>query len=102
VNNDKSNAIPGSHRDPMPGARYVSPVSDKEKVSVTLVLRRRAGQSLIADTSAVSGVRKSREEFASAHGADPGDMEAIEAFAHGYGLAVVRRLRRSKKPSTFS
>jgi kumamolisin len=97
VNNPKANTIPGSHREPMHGARYVSPVSEKEEVSVTLVLRRRAGRSLIADASAFSGVRQSREEFASTHGADPSDMEAIEAFAREYGLTVVRRHDPSRR-----
>ena len=97
MNNPKANTIPGSHREPMHGARYVSPVSEKEEVSVTLVLRRRAGRSLIADASAFSGVRQSREEFANTHGADPSDMEAIEAFAREYGLTVVRRHAPSRR-----
>jgi kumamolisin len=85
MNDTKANAIPGSHREPMHGARYVSPVSDKEKVNVTLVLRRRGGQSLIVRTPPAAGFRQSREEFANTHGADPSDMESIEAFAHEYG-----------------
>lgn len=97
MENTKGIAIPGSHREPLPGARYVSPVSDKEKVSVTLVLRRRGGQSLIAPASAALGIRQSRNEFASVYGADPRDMEAIEAFAHEYGLAVVHRHDPSRR-----
>jgi hypothetical protein len=41
--------VQGSHREPVPGAKYVSAVRDEDEVKVTLVLRRRGGDPAIPD-----------------------------------------------------
>ena len=35
--------VPGSNREPLAGAQYVSPVQHNDQVKVTLILRRRGG-----------------------------------------------------------
>lgn len=90
-------ALAGSHRDPVPGARSVRPVDVHEIVQATVVLRRRA-QSRLADSPEAFAFREphtvahhSREEFGHLHGAAPGDLAVIEAFAHEFDLTVTER-----------
>ena len=83
-------AVPGSMRSPLPQARLVGPVDPNERISVTLVLRRR---SVTGETSTrmAAGARVqplAREQFAEAHGASAEDVAAVEAFAHDHGLNV--------------
>lgn len=60
--------VPGSHRDPVPGAIRTAEVHPDERVEVTLVLRRGWG---------------------GARDAHPSDLAAVERFASEYGLTVV-------------
>jgi kumamolisin len=89
----KRHTIPGSDKQSMAGAKPVGPVRPDERVEVTVRLRRKAplpaDGALQGDTS--PGKRKylSREEFAAAHGADPQDIEKVEAFAKSHGLVIV-------------
>jgi kumamolisin len=88
---DKAKArhpVPGSGRRPLPGARLVGAIDPNEKISVTLVLRRRAGGEIGAHLSGAARQPLTREEFAETLGAAPDDVAAVEAFAHEHGLNV--------------
>src|ERR1700733_8809968 len=89
----KQNAITGSERSPMPGAREAGPANPNEVLEVTIRLRSRAGKQplfraevgsqLPADRAVVS-----REEFEKVHGADPASIARVETFAREHGLTV--------------
>ena len=88
---DKAKArhpVPGSERMPLPGARLVGAIDPNEKISVTLVLRRRAGGEIGAHLSGAARQPLTREQFAETLGAAPDDVAAVEAFAHEHGLNV--------------
>ncbi len=85
-------SVSGSGRAPVPGARLVGPVDPNEKITVTLVLRRRpeAG-GLAAHLSGTAGGERQplpREQFAATYGASPEDIAKVEAFAHEHELNV--------------
>jgi kumamolisin len=87
-------ALKGSERSAMPGARILAPSDPAERLEVSLIIRRRAGQQLAALVAACATGRAmapmSREEFAQRHGADPADFSAVRAFAAVSGLNVVQ------------
>jgi kumamolisin len=66
-------------------ADALGPADPDERVEVSVVLKPR--QAL----PEVTGLSKplTREEFAEAYGADPGDVSRVEDFAHKHGLEVV-------------
>ncbi len=89
-------SIPGSERAVLAGARRVGKADPKERILVTVLVRRRSSAQKLS--SALEEInagqpreRKhlSREEFAAAHGADLQDLEKVEIFAHEHGLDVV-------------
>ena len=83
----KRTTIAGSTKQAPGNAKPVGEVDPSERISVTVVLRRRSG----ADANALAGEaseRLSREAFAERHGADPADVERLEGFAHDHGLTV--------------
>jgi kumamolisin len=88
-------AVRGSERAALPGARPVGPVPKSERFEVTVRVRRRTPlQSLAAkgfQADQLPGKRNylTREEYAASHGADPADLEKVEAFARAHGLVVV-------------
>jgi kumamolisin len=71
--------------------RYVKATDGAEPVTVTLMLRRRAGAAAKEPKAFLqtSGARPSREEFALTQGADPADVQRVEAFAASHGLQIV-------------
>ena len=86
--------LKGSERVTMPGARVVAPADPTERLEVTVLVRRRAGDALRARAAqlAAGNAREpylSREEFAARHGADAADLAAVRAFATAQGLVVV-------------
>ncbi len=88
--------IPGSERAALPGARIVGPADPKERVLVTVLVRRRPSGKGFAPMIEELGALKpserrhlSREEFAAMHGADPNDLKKVEEFAREYGLKIV-------------
>jgi kumamolisin len=92
----KRHPVSGSERTTLPGAHLVGPADPQERVLITILLRRRASSPGVAaliqeQGSGAQQQRKylSHEEFSAAHGADPGDVEKIEDFAHEHGLDVV-------------
>ena len=74
----------GTHRPAPPGAARTGAPDPNEKVELTIVLRRRKG--LPAEEAA--NVHVSREDFAKEFGADPADVQKVEAFAKEHHLAV--------------
>ncbi len=75
--------LPGSERQPPPGALRVGPADPAEPITVTVVVRRRPGEP--AD-SAVAQL--DRATFAETRGAQADDLAAVERFAHDHGLSV--------------
>ncbi len=99
--------LPGSHRDPVAGARHIGPVSSQEVIEVSLYLRDPA--DLAAQISALGDVpRMSREEYASQHSAAATDIDKVKQFAQEHNLTVVsvdqvmRRVVLSGPVSTIS
>src|SRR6185437_6578601 len=78
--------LPGSHRNPVAGARHIGPVDPKEVIEVSLYLRDPAGQ--IAPEGGVPP-RLSREEYAIQHSAAPDDIDQVKQFALAHALTVV-------------
>ncbi len=88
-------ALPGSEREPMPGAHAVAKADPAERLEVSVILRHRAGDALRAKVSKLvagdrSEPRVKREDFARHYGAPPEDMEAVAKFAAAHHLAVVQ------------
>lgn len=86
--------LKGSERQPLPGARAIGKADPAERLEVTVLLRRRAGEALKDRVRKLIGGDKSvghlaREDFARQHGADAADIAAIKKFAATHGLAVV-------------
>jgi kumamolisin len=81
-------SVSGSERVPLPGARLVGPIDPNEKITVTLVLRRRSGGELAARLNGQEVRPLTRAQFASTHGAAHEDIGKIEAFAHDHQLNV--------------
>lgn len=76
--------IAGSRRDFIATHERIGPVDEREPVTVTVYLRDPAGPA----EASVRGEPLSREEWTQAHGADPGDVEKVQAFARAHGLTV--------------
>ena len=62
-----------------------------ELLTVTLMLRRKAGHDKPRPEAMTANRRSrpSRDVFASAHGAEPGELDAVTAFAKAAGLNVL-------------
>ena len=79
--------LPGSHRNraDISGTLIDAPAGDM--VVVTIVLRRK---NELPEETMRGRARLSRAEFASRHGADPADIERVQAFAQRSDLRVVQ------------
>ena len=75
----------GSHRAAVAGARQTGAIPNDEIILASVVLNRRSGPT------AGKQRRMSREAYGATHGADPAALNAIEKFAHQYGLSVAER-----------
>ena len=89
-------ALKGSERTPLPGARVIGAADPAERLEVSLVLRRRAGQAFRRNVSKCTagekqGERVRRSDFAQKFGAAPKDVQAVEKFSEKYGLVVVQK-----------
>src|SRR5579863_2044856 len=85
--------LKGSERIAVQGARMLAPADPKERLEVSVIVRRSARQALqmrVANLTAGnrSAEYLSREEFAHEHGADPADLAAVRKFATEHGLIV--------------
>jgi len=83
-------AIAGSEKKPLADMQMVGPVPADEIVHATVVLRRRGDHPKISQDPR-SYAPHVREEYGVIHGADPNDLQAIEAFAHDHNLTVSDR-----------
>ena len=83
-------AIPGSEREPMPGATKSGPCDPAESMQLTVVLRPRPlGKNVKPlDALVAGGERLTRNEYEVRYGADPEDVKQVEAFARAGGLTV--------------
>ena len=86
--------IRGSERTPMPGARDVGEADPRERLEVSVLLRRKNAQALRDRIKKLErGDRSdgglSRTAFAERHGSDAGDIAEVKTFAARHGLAVV-------------
>jgi kumamolisin len=84
--------LPGSDKQPLPGAEPLGEVHPAERLEVTLQLRPRQAQQLSARVDGLAAGRPetlSREAFGQQFGADAADLAAIETFARDSGLVVV-------------
>jgi kumamolisin len=82
--------LPGSERDPLPGARATGAADPTERISVTVVVRPREAVPESGAGQAHPEPRYlAREDFAARRGARPDDLAAVAAFARGHDLEVV-------------
>jgi kumamolisin len=82
--------LPGSERDPLPGARPAGAADPTERISVTVVVRpRQAVPEVGADEAPRERRYLAREDFAARHGAHPDDLAAVAEFARAHDLQVV-------------
>jgi kumamolisin len=80
--------LKGSKKAAFTTGKRVGPAPKAEEVTVTLRLRRR---SPLASPCTTADFRTlGYDEFRALHGADPGDVAKVEAFAHAHGLVVPR------------
>ena len=78
--------LPASHKTSPSGAKLAGKIDPDQRFEVTIRIRRKSG----AETPTVGGVPLTREEFRTAYGADPADVEKVEDFANQHGLDVVQ------------
>lgn len=84
---DARTTLPGSEAIPPRQAQQVGPVQSGERVSVTVILRRKGPDPAIPSTGTQTFI--SRERFGQEYGANPADISLMEQFAHTYHLTVV-------------
>jgi kumamolisin len=85
-------AVPGSAREPIPGARSLGPAYPDEPLTVSVYLRRRAPLTVGTDRRGrgAPALRLTRDEFRTRYGARPEDLARLRAFANERSLRVVR------------
>jgi kumamolisin len=87
----KFNAITGSERQPVRGARLISNSHPDQTIEVSIRLRSQSEATHKEFRSALEkpGFKQmARAEFENTHGADPADVEKIRQFAQEFGLKV--------------
>ncbi|HEY1424727.1 MAG TPA: protease pro-enzyme activation domain-containing protein, partial [Candidatus Acidoferrum sp.] len=83
-----------SERAPLSGAKLVGPADPKEKMEVTIFLRRGSKPNTFPQVSKLGALppqerhHLSREEFATNHAALPEDVAKVRRFASEFGLQV--------------
>jgi kumamolisin len=82
--------IPGSERQPLPGATATGPCDPATPIQVTVVLRPRPSAKRRESLARLiaRGHRLTRDEYAARYGADPQDVKRVRAFARRQGLKV--------------
>jgi len=86
--------LPGSERQPLPGAQPIGRADPAETLEVSILLRRRNAAALAARVRELSrgGLAEpplSHAAFQRAFSAEPADLAAVRSFAAEHGLAVV-------------
>lgn len=86
--------LEGSERRPAPNTTLLGPADAKEKLTVTIVLRRRPDGPPVPDpeffgtTPLARRRRKPTDEFATLYGASPADFSKVTHFATTHNLTV--------------
>src|SRR5436190_8327814 len=86
--------LDGSQRSPAPSATFLGPADAAEKVTVTIVLRRRLdgpqppGHDFFSTTPPAQRRRLPTDDFADRYGAAPEDIARVTDFIRSHGLAV--------------
>jgi kumamolisin len=85
--------LKGSERTPVQGAKVLAPADPKERLEVSMIIRRGARPALQTRVAKLAAGNRSvgfmsREEFAKEHGADPADLAKVRKFAAAHGLIV--------------
>ncbi|HEX3573603.1 MAG TPA: S53 family peptidase [Rhodopila sp.] len=88
--------LPGSERNPLPGATSVGKADPMERLEVSVLLRRNDATAMtehVRQLAARDGSTTplSRERFAERFGARKADMTAIRKFAEAHDLVVVQQ-----------
>jgi kumamolisin len=86
--------LPGSERQPLPGAQPIGKADPAETLQVSILLRRRNAAALAARVRELSRgdlaePPLSHAAFQRAFSADPADLAALRRFAAEHGLSVV-------------
>ncbi|HKV60050.1 MAG TPA: S53 family peptidase [Ktedonobacteraceae bacterium] len=84
--------LPGSEREPLPGASPVGPVDPNEHIEVTVYLRFPPTSNLAGTISEQAQKKRpplSREEYNASLSAAPEDVAKVEQFAAAHNLTVV-------------
>jgi kumamolisin len=79
----------------MQGAQVLAPADPKERLEVSMIVRRGARTALQTRVAKLAAGNRSvgfmsREEFAKEHGADPADLAKVRKFAAAHGLIVAQ------------
>ena len=92
----KKNALQGSERQPVSGARLVGQADPSERLEVTVLLRRshkEEFEAIVQKATGRSGAdngRLSHEAFEKKFGASTADIAAVRKFATAHGISVVQ------------
>lgn len=90
---------------PLPGSEHHHPVGHKvlsrtaahESITMTLIVRRRRGVQRLMEVedfvpaSRAAFTPDTHEQFATAHGADPQELDRVAAYAQSCGMVVVEK-----------
>jgi kumamolisin len=76
--------LPGSERALQSGAQPAGTPNPSQFIEVSIVLRRKAPLDVSTETEPIG-----RREFADRYGADPRDVDVVEAFAQQFDLHVI-------------
>ena len=86
--------LKGSERAPLRDAHSIGKADAAERLEVSVVIRRQAGNALKDRVSKLATDRRAghlkREDFARQFGAAPADLAAVRKFAGAHGLTVVQ------------
>jgi kumamolisin len=87
--------LKGSERTAVQGAQIIAPADPKERLEVSMIVRRGARTALQTRVAKLAAGNRSvgfmsREEFAKEHGADPSDLGKVRKFAAAHHLIVVQ------------
>jgi len=84
-------AIPGSHRDPLPGATRTADVPPDDRIRLSIVVRRKAGgtdKALQAAGEPPGPGDERRRRLAEQAGADEADLDRVVRYVTGAGMQV--------------
>jgi len=87
--------LKGSDRIGIPGAQVLGPADPKERLEVSVIIRRNARPALQDRVAKLAAGNRSigflsREDFGRIHGANPADLALVRKFAAMYGLVVAQ------------